>query len=216
MKRPMSPASASDDQVRALLERFACPVPFHEVRTRFLGNIATPSMSASPMKVVGDLWGGELPEFKTMDDANELIGALIAGLWNRLTLHQDRSSPFRLTRTEVSVTREGLAAIALMRRQELDGFIEGLFGKDEIVDFPDRAHSGLESLAQMRALFAAVAELTADESKPASIKDMETTLRHVREMTKNAEHEMHAIVLACKRARKQMLAGSPATKPTMH
>jgi len=168
------------------------------------------------MKVVGDLWGGELPEFKTIDDANELIGALIAGLWNRLALHQDRSSPFRLTRTEVSVTREGLAAIALMRRQELDGFIEGLFGKDEIVDFPDRAHSGLESLAQMRALFAAVAELTADESKPASIKDMETTLRHVREMTKNAEHEMHAIVLACKRARKQMLAGVPASKPTMH
>jgi hypothetical protein len=38
----------------------------------------------------------------------------------------------------------------------------------------------------------------------------------VREMTKNAEHEMHAIVLACKRARKQMLVGSPATKPTMH
>ncbi len=54
------------------------------------------------------------------------------------------------------------------------------------------------------------------KSKPASIKDMETTFRHVREMTKNAEHEMHAIVLACKRARKQMLASSPATKPTMH
>ena len=110
----------------------------------------------------------------------------------------------------MSVTREGLAAIALMRRQELDGFVEGLFGKDEIVDFPDRAHSGLESLAQMRALFAAVAELTADESKPASIKDMETTLRHVREMTKNAEHEMHAIVLACKRARKVCRAASIA------
>ena len=87
MKRPISPASASDDQVRALLKRFACPVPFHEVRTRFLGNIATPNMSTSPMKVVGDLWGGELPEFKTIDDANELIGALIAGLWNRLALH---------------------------------------------------------------------------------------------------------------------------------
>jgi len=83
----MSPASASDDQVRALLERFACPVPFHEVRTRFLSNIATPSMSASPRKVVGDLWDGELPGFKTIDDANELIGALIAGLWNRLALH---------------------------------------------------------------------------------------------------------------------------------
>jgi hypothetical protein len=27
--------------------------------------------------------------------------------------------------------------------------------------------------------------------------DMETTLRHTREMTKSAEHEMHAIVMAC-------------------
>ena len=216
MKRPVVPASASDEQVRALLDRFACPVPFHEIRTRFLGNIATPSMSASPMKVVGDLWGGALPAFKTIDDASELIGSLIAGLWNRLTLHQDRSAPFRLTRTEVSVTREGLAAIALIRRQKLDGFIEGLFGKDEIVDLPERAHSGLERLAQMRALFAAVAEFTADESKPGSIKDMEITLRHMREMTKNAEHEMHAIVLACKLARKQMLAGVPANKPTTH
>jgi len=33
----------TDDQVSALLERYACPVPFHEVRTRFLGNISFPS-----------------------------------------------------------------------------------------------------------------------------------------------------------------------------
>ena len=110
---------------------------------------------------------------------SESSGALIGGLGNRLTLHQDRSSPCLLARTEVSVTREGLAAIALMRRQELDGFVEGLFGKDEIVEFPDRAHSGLESLAQMRALSAAVAELTADESQPASIKVLWTDLQHL-------------------------------------
>jgi hypothetical protein len=30
------PSPASDEQVRALLERYKCPVPFHEVRTRFL------------------------------------------------------------------------------------------------------------------------------------------------------------------------------------
>ena len=45
---------------------------------------------------------------------------------------------------------------------------------------------------------------------------METTLRLLREMTKNAEHEMHAIVLSCKRARKLMLSGRPAKKPTIH
>ena len=91
-----SPPSATDEQVRALLEKYECPVPFHEVRTRFLGNIASPNVSASPIKVVQDLCGGELPTFDAIEEANELIGALVMGLWNRLTRHQERSSPFRL------------------------------------------------------------------------------------------------------------------------
>jgi hypothetical protein len=79
-----NPSPARDEQVCALLERYECPVPFHQVRTQFLGNIASPVMSASPIKVVQDLWGGELPPFDTIDEANELIGALVMGLWNRL------------------------------------------------------------------------------------------------------------------------------------
>lgn len=69
---------------------------------RFLGDIASPAMSASPIKAVQDLWGGELPPFDTIDEANELIGALVMGLWNRLTRHQDRGSPFRMMRIAVS------------------------------------------------------------------------------------------------------------------
>ena len=76
-----SPPPATDEQVRALLEKYKCPVPFHEVRTRFLGNIASPNVSASPIKVVQDLWGGDLPTFDAIDEANELIGALVMGLW---------------------------------------------------------------------------------------------------------------------------------------
>jgi hypothetical protein len=211
-----SPLPATDEQVRALLEKYQCPVPFHEVRTRFLGNIASPNVSASPIKVVQDLWGGELPTFDAIDEANELIGALVMGLWNRLTLHQERSSPFRLSRMETAATRPGLAALALMRRQELDGFIEGLFGGEEMIDLPKRAHSGLDELGQMRALFGAVAALATGDAKLATDKGMETTLRHMREMTRNAEHEIHAIVMACTRARRQMLAGLPTAKPTLH
>ena len=214
--KPTQPITASDEQVRALLVRYACPVPFHEVRTRFLGNIASPAIGVSPMKMVESLWGGKLPEFETKDAASELIGALIMGLWNQLTKHQDRNAPFRLTRSSIAPTREGLATFALMRRQELDGFVEGLFGQEEIVDVPERAHRALDDLADMRALFAAAAELATAETKPAQLKEMETTLRLLREMTKNAEHEMHAIVLSCKRARKLMLAGIPAKKPTIH
>jgi hypothetical protein len=211
-----NPSPASDEQVRALLERYKCPMPFHEVRTRLLGNIASPVMSASPIKVVQDLWGGELPPFDTIEEANELIGALVMGLWNRLTRHQDRASPFRLMRVDTASTREGLATLALMRRQELDGFIEGLFGREEVVDLPKRSHRGLDELGQMRALFEAVVRLAEDDTKQTTVKGVEPTLRRMHEMTKIAEHEIHAVVLACARARKQMMARMPTTRPTVH
>src|SRR3954463_9966307 len=117
MATPAVPPSATDDEVRALLVRYRCPVPFHEVRTRFLGNIASPGMGVSPIKVVEGLWGGKLPEFETIEAANQLVGALVMGLWNRLSRHQDRNAPFRLTRIETEATREGLAALAMLRRR---------------------------------------------------------------------------------------------------
>jgi hypothetical protein len=138
------------------------------------------------------------------------------GLCNRLTRHQDRSSPFRLLRIESAPTCASLTALAQKRRQELDGFIEGLFGHEEMIDLPKRAHRGLDDLGQMRALFEAVVVLAVDDAKPVTDKGMETTLRHMREMTRNAEHEIHAVVLACTRARRQMLAAIPTTKPSLH
>jgi len=216
MAKLRPPPTATDEDVRALLARYRCPVPFHEVRTRFLGNVASPAMSSSPIKMVEDLWGGELPAFDSMDAANELISALVMGLWNRLTRHQDRDSPFRLTRIETAPTREALAALALMRVQEIEGFVHGLFGREEEIDLPERAHRALDDLGKMRALFGAVQKVASGVVKDATLDNMEVTLRHMREMTKSAEHAMHTVVLYCKRARRQMLAGVPASKPTMH
>jgi hypothetical protein len=54
-----------------------------------------------------------------------------------------------------------------MRRQELDGFIEGLFGREEAVDLPKRAHRGLDELGQMRALSEAMVHLAQDDTKRA-------------------------------------------------
>jgi len=210
------PPTATDKEVRVLLERYHCPVPFHEVRARFLGNIATPTIGASPIKMVERLWGGELPEFNSVDAANELVGALIMGLWDRLTQHQERSVPFRVMRRDVMATRECLATLAMIRCQELDGFVEGLFGEEETIDLPERAHRGLDTLSEMRALMAAVLHMARDETKAVSNQDIQTSLRNVREMTKIAEHEIHAIVLSCARSRRQMLAVLPATKPTLH
>jgi hypothetical protein len=186
------------------------------VRTRFLGNIATPAMEAAPMGTVSALWGGELPAFDTLDAANELIGALVMGLWNRLSRHQERSAPFRLTRVDVSVTREGLAELALMRQEELDGFTEGLFGAHESLDFPERAHKALGVLAEIRAMMEGVREVASNSTKPATPADIAATLGHLREFTRIAEHEMHELVLSCTRAQRQILRMMPATKPVLH
>jgi len=50
-----------------MLERYHCSVPFHIVRTRFLGNIATPGQQVAPMDMLKALWGGKLPSFDSLD-----------------------------------------------------------------------------------------------------------------------------------------------------
>ena len=54
------------------------------------------------------LWGGELPEFDSLDKVNDLR-------WVRVEIPEK--------------AREGLVRITLTRREELDGFVEGVFGK---------------------------------------------------------------------------------------
>lgn len=216
MSRKPKPAIPSDRAIRGLLDRYACPVPWHEVRTRFLGNLATPALSVSPMRIVQDLWGGELPAFDTMDEANELIGALVNGLWNSLTKHQKRSEPFRLVRLITEPTPQNLATLARTRRQELDGFIEGLFNGEDQMDLPERAHVAVGHLSEMRAMMAGIEQLVAGDPKSESRTELEATFKHLRELTRIMELEIHEAVLSCARARKHMLESFPAQKPTVH
>ena len=208
--------AVSDNDVRVLLERYRCPVPFHAVRTRFLGNIASPIPSASPLDTVKALWGGELPEFDSLGAVNELLAVLVMGLWNRLTRHQERSAPFRLVRAEIPETSEGLVPIALVRREELDGFVEGVFGNEESLELPERAHRALDALSELRAIFDGLHELAGNMTKPVTADDIAQTRRNIRELTKVGEREIHDVVLSCTRARRQLLNSVPTAKPTLH
>lgn len=206
----------TEKTVRDLLDKYACSVPYHEVRTQFLGNIASPELTASPMRVVEKLWAGELPVFDSMENANELIGALVQGLWNDLTKHQKRSQPFRLTRLNLEPSAENLARFAQVRRQELEGFVEGLFGDQDHIDLPERAHQALGHLGELRAMMAGIEDLVARDVQAESRTELETTFKHVRELTRIMETEIHEAVLSCTKARRQMLEGLPTQKPTMH
>jgi hypothetical protein len=209
-------SGASDAEVVALLARYKCPTPFHAVRTRFLGSIASPVVGASPMETVKRLWGGEFPEFDSTEAVNELLDALVAGLWNRLAAHQRSRNPFRLIRFEVAQTRDGIRQLALVRKQELEGFVEGLFGADKKIDLPERAHRAIGELADIRALLAGAIDLLDDPGKAAEPDELKGLLRNFQEISVIVETEMNKAVLACVRARRRLLEQSPAFKPTLH
>src|ERR1700739_907783 len=108
------------------------------------------------------------------------------GIGKPVSRHQKRSAPFRLVRVEITETREGLAHIALIRREELDGFVDGLFGKEQNIELPERAHRSLDALSELRAIFDGLYELAGNPTKPVTADDIAQARRHIRELTKAA------------------------------
>jgi hypothetical protein len=207
----------SDQVITALLEKHACPLPFHAVRALFMGNITTPDMTASPMQTIRDLWGGELPEFETQQDAELLLMGLMQGLWNGLSAHQNRTSPFKLTRVKSpQPSWEALARLSLLRREEIDGFIEGLFAGHEEIDLPEKAHRATNILGEIRAMLAGLHGLATKNTMPTDIKELDGMIKQVRELSIIAEKEINVAIQSCKRARAQMLETYTAEKPVLH
>jgi hypothetical protein len=205
LSKPSSVPGASDKEVQALLLRYRCPTPLHTVRTLFLGHIASPRLDVSPMAPVAQVWDGELPEFASSDEVEEVMRVLVQGLWNRLSQHQSTRNPFRLPRFEVTLTRQALHDLALVRAQELKGFVDGLFGAEEEMLLPQKAHEAVKALAELHAMFDGAAMLLADETKPAPVHELKALLRNLQQMTIVADEQINKAMQSCKRASGQRL-----------
>lgn len=75
------------------------------------------------MAPVAQAFGGEVPEFASSDEVEEMMRVHVHGLWNRLSEHQSTRHPFRLPRFEVTPTRQALHDMTRVRAQELKGRI---------------------------------------------------------------------------------------------
>ena len=103
------------------------------------------------------------------------------------------------------------------RVEELEGFIDGLFGDEDAIDLPERATEALHHLGEITAMIRGVLALMERESAPpASDQDVVRMLGEVRELSRIAEKELHALVLSCTRVRRQVLATIAVDKPTIH
>lgn len=203
-KPPLGPG-ASDKDVLSLLARHHCPTPLHALRTLLLGHIASPRLDVSPMTTLAQAWGGELPEFASAEEVEEVMQVIVHGLWNRLSDHQSTRNPFRLPRFEVSPTRQALHDLARMRAQEVNGFVDGPFGNEDEMLLPQKAHEAVVALAELHAMFDGAAGLLADESKPAPEQELKGLLRNLQQMTIVADEQINKAVQSCKRARGQRL-----------
>ncbi len=195
-----SPAKL-DTAAAEMLQRYQCPTPFHEVRTWFLGSIVSPAMHASPMDAVGQLWGGALPAFESSQAANAFDAALVGGLWSHLTAHQDASKPFDLLAVTAAASDAGIRHLVSVRRQEIDGYIKGLFGGLEQVVLPAAADQCLKLLADLRSMLGEVLTLLDGPDKPTDAKAFGELLEHVDRLSAIMQSEINKASLVCVRAR---------------
>jgi len=211
MKKQKRKSLFSGSAVKALLEKYACPLSFYQLRSRFMGNIATPDMTVSPMQEIQRIWNNELPVFDSKSEAEEFFGVLFQGLWNAFSVHQKRTEPFKLARIATApASLEFLSMFARIRREGTEGFVDGLFANEDELDLPESAHKAVAILGEMRSIFAATEQLAA---KPASVASITETISHFQRMTRIAEHEINVVIQSCKRARVHALDTLPMGRP---
>ena len=112
---------------------------------------------------------------------------------------------------------DDLRRLCRTRTEELESFVDGLFGDEEVIDLPERANEALAKLGEINAMMHGILDLIERESAPpASEQELVNMFRQVRELSRIAEKELHALVLSCKRARQQVLSTIAVDKPTIH
>ena len=89
--------------------------------------------------------------------------------------------------------------------EELQGFVDGLFGTEDEMLLPQKAHEAVTALAEVHTMFDGAAGLLADESKPAPERELKALLRNLQQLTIAADEQINKAIQACKRAREQRL-----------
>jgi len=144
-----------------------------------------------------------LPAFPSIDAVNELLNALINGLWNELTAHQDETQPYRLTPMPARATRKSLASLVETRAEEIHGFLTGIFGDQENLEVPEPMAESLDILMELREMFSGMQALLEDPEKPASTAELKTLKAHTAELTHIVEREIHSVVIVARVLREQ-------------
>jgi len=214
MSKNETAAHVPEAKVRALLQQYACPAAYHQVRAQFLGAIASPA-GVSAITEMQRLWGGQLPTFANIDAANGFMAALVMGLWNQLTRHSEPGSPMRLTKIEHTANDTALRMLAKTRTEEIAAFLSGFYAGRGSVQVPEDIDHALDVLAELGGMFEGIVNLPKEPDTKKSRAEIASILVNLDQLTEIAEIEMHRVCVSGAALR----AGGPhaqAPKRTTH
>ena len=116
---------------------------------------------------------------------------------------QSRTKPFRLARLSVKPDPDDLQRLCRTRVEEIEGFVEGLFGDEESVDVPESASEALDHLAEINASMHGCLDLMQQVPAPTGSEEtLAVTVKLLKELSRTAEKELQTVVLSCNRARR--------------
>lgn len=190
-----------DAAFQRLLQKYECPTPFHVVRMRFLGEIASLDFGASPIKTIESLWDGDLPVFDGDKEASTFFQAMMS-MWNRMARHQD-GVLVKLLKPKKLREWDDIAAALRMRANEIrDGFLMGFLGNDEEQPLPKSLEDVIYPLSKMADQFDEDAKRVLGPQRDKDSLSLEDYRRLIEVRTREVETLLTAIMKMAKEHRR--------------
>ena len=160
-----------------------------------MGNIASPDIDVWPLQEVERLWDGKMPVFANELEVNRFMQTLVNDFYNKLCDQQEIEKPFNLIKLKPGhIDHQYLARLGNIRREELEGFLGGLFcGLDEM-EMPEKAREIIHSLLEKREMFSTAEKAANDPQGPSGGSSIEQMHESLQEMTLAAESQINVII----------------------
>ena len=100
------------------------------------------------------------------------------------------------------MTKKDLAALAQVRTEELEIFIEAMEGPDEELILPKRAIGAVRVIEEIHGLISGIETLALDKRISKNSDEIKEIFAELDQLTVIAEKEINAAIVACQKARK--------------
>ncbi len=93
-----------------------------------------------------------------------------------------------------------------MRCEEIENFIDGLFGGEEDLDVPEEVAEELDVLGETFGYLSGVRDLLTREASPPHEEELADLSKSLLTLDRTAQEQVNSVILACVAERQEMIA----------